>query len=328
MTREQSAIVKGIGILLMLIYHVGAIVGLNDVFSLTLARASHPVCYFMIVSGYGLYMVYRQNRLTWSYLLKHAVRLYLAYWIVLLIFVFGLGSIFYPGKFSHAWDDVLLNLIGWKWDYCEFTWFLLPYILMSFSTKFIFPLIDRIGNVLSLVCTFVIYLGTSFTISRYFDTYLNSHYAVYHVILWLQTLFIMSFGTVAARIKLSGKSLTWEKLQGKNLLIILLIVTTFAIRGQIHTSAVNPFQAAWIVWLVLHVDFNRLVQRVFMELGNKSMMMWFVQGFVGVEMFREYYQPLQWPALVWVAWLIVCYLAACLLLPVANGAARMLRLTR
>ena len=116
MTREQSAIVKGIGILLMLIYHVGAIVGLNDVFSLTLARASHPVCYFMIVSGYGLYMVYRQNRLTWSYLLKHAVRLYLAYWIVLLIFVFGLGSIFYPGKFSHAWDDVLLNLIGWKWD--------------------------------------------------------------------------------------------------------------------------------------------------------------------------------------------------------------------
>ena len=115
MSKELSAIIKGIAILLMLIYHLSnihGIQGLDNVFNHTLSTASYPVCYFLIISGYGLYYVYRQGRLSMKYLVKRSCKLYIAFWIVLLIFVVGLASFFYPGRFSLQWDDLIPNFLG------------------------------------------------------------------------------------------------------------------------------------------------------------------------------------------------------------------------
>lgn len=330
MSREQSAIIKGIAILLMLIYHLGnipEIQGLDNIFWHTLSVASHPVNYFLIVSGYGLYYVYNQGRISLSYLFRRTMKLYIAFWVVLLIFVFGLGSWLYPGRFSLSWDLVLLNFIGWRWGYCIFTWFLLPYIFMSLSSKWIFKVIDFLGNVKSLLIVCFIYLFTSFLISRYFDSWLQWHYEVYHVVLWAQTLFGLTVGAVMARVNLSEKSLLWNKLEGKNLLVILLLVATFAFRGQINTSALNPFHASLVVWLILHLRLSVVPKKIFVELGDKTMIMWFAQGFLGVVMFSEYILLLRYPLLIWIVWVIICYLVACLLKPVVNGLTRAVKLS-
>ena len=93
MSREQSAIIKGIAILLMLIYHLNNILGINGLdneFYNTLSRASHPITFFLIVSGYGLYFLYRQGRITWKYLFRRTLKLYLAFaHYHLLIFLFS-----------------------------------------------------------------------------------------------------------------------------------------------------------------------------------------------------------------------------------------------
>lgn len=330
MSREQSTIIKGIAILLMLIYHLGnipGIQGLDNVFHSTLSASSHPVNYFLIVSGYGLYYVFKQGRVSLKYLFKRTMKLYIAFWVVLLIFVFGIGSCLYPERFSLPWEMVLLNFVGWRWGYCIFTWFLLPYIFMSLSAKWVFQIIDSLGNVKSLLCGSVIYLLACFLISRYFDSWLQWHYEVYHVILWAQTLFGLTVGAVMARISLSGKSLLWKKLDGKNLLVLLLLIASFAIRGQIHTAALNPFHAALVIWLVLHLRFSGLPKNILVELGDKSMIMWFAQGFLGVVMFSEYILLLRFPLLIWVVWVIICYLVACLLKPVVNGITKVVKLT-
>ncbi len=329
MSREQSTIIKGVAIILMLIYHLGNILGIqgldNIVYS-TLSNASHPVNYFLIVSGYGLYYVFNQRGISLKYMFRRTMKLYIAFWIVLLVFVFGLGSCLYPGRFSLPWDMVLLNFIGWRWSYCIFTWFLLPYILMSLSAKWMFQVIDYLGNVKSLISGILIYLFTSLLISRYFESWLQWHLEVYHVILWAQTLFGLTVGAVMARMSLSGKSLLWKKLAGKNLLVVLLLVASFIIRGQIHTSALNPFHASFVVWLVLHLNFKDMPKKVLMELGDKSMIMWFAQGFLGVRMFSEYILLLKLPLLIWIVWVIVCYLVACLLKPVVNCVTRAVKL--
>jgi hypothetical protein len=52
MSREQSAIIKGIAILLMLIYHLDNIIGiqgLDNMFDVNVITASHPISYFLIV---------------------------------------------------------------------------------------------------------------------------------------------------------------------------------------------------------------------------------------------------------------------------------------
>lgn len=330
MSREQSAIIKGVAILLMLIYHLACIPGiqgLNNVFHHTLASASHPINFFLIVSGYGLYYAYQHGRMSFKYLFRRTMKLYIAFWVVLLIFVFGLGSWLYPDEFSLSWDKVLLNFIGWRWDYCVFTWFLFPYVLMSLSSKCIFQVIDYLGNMKSLLIGIFIYLFTSFLISRYFDSWLQWHSVVYHVVLWAQTLLGLTVGSVMARVSLSGNSLLWNKLEGKNLLVILLLIVLFAVRGQIHSAALNPFHASIVVWLVLHLKFNDVPKRIFVELGDKSMLMWFAQGFLGVVMFSEYILLLKSPLLIWIVWVIVCCLVACLLKPVVNTLVRTFKLS-
>lgn len=329
MTREQSAIIKGFAILFMLIYHLDNIVGiqgLDNVFAINLITTSHPINYFLIVSGYGLYCAFKNNRLSWGYLFRRTLRLYLAFWFVLLIFILALGHFLYPNHFSNDFNFIILNALGWRCDYSLFTWFLLPYVFMTLSAKYVFQIIDRWGNVVSLLCSMLLYLLASFLISRYFDLWLNTHYVVYHIILWAQTLFGLTIGAVLARITIDGRQVTCPKLLGKNALIVLLIVISIFLRGMVDSAALNPFHASLVVWLVLHLRFSGVPQKVFVELGKKSMVMWFAQGFIDDLIFPEGMILLRWPVIIYFIWTIACYLFACLLIPVVNKTAKALRL--
>lgn len=330
MSREQSAIIKGIAIILMLIYHLGnipGIQGLDNLLYSTLSASSHPVNFFLIVSGYGLYYVFSQGRISWHYLFKRTMKLYIAFWFVLLVFVVGLATWLYPGRFDISWSALIVNFIGWRWGYCIFTWFLMPYILVSITAKRVFHVIERLGNVTSLIVGMVVYLFSCFLISRYFVPWLQWHFEVYHVILWAQSLFGLTVGVVMARMCMAGKGIIWKRLDGKNLLVTFLLVALFVIRGQIHSAALNPIHASLVVWLVLHLRWSGLLKKVFIELGDKSMIMWFSQGFLGVVMFSEYILRLQSPLLIWIVWAVVCYLVACLIKPVVNMITRAVKLT-
>lgn len=68
----------------------------------------------------------------------------------------------------------------------------------------------------------------------------------------------------------------------------------------------------------MHLDFTERPKLIMTELGDKSMIMWFAQGFLGAMMFSEYILQLRWPLLIWIVWVIICYFFACLLKPVVN----------
>ena len=333
MSREHSAIIKGIGILFMMLCHLSYVAGVDAVdnrFFVMLTQASHMINYCLIISGYGLYLVYRKNRLTWNYLFKRTLRLYISFWLVLLIFVVGLGSWLYLGRFSYSCYSIITNFTGWRWDYCNFTWFLLPYILMTLVSKYVFKLIDRIGNTISFIIGAALYLVSSWLISRYFGWF-NNHdirYAIYHVVLMSQTLFGLIIGAILARFTLEGKPLKFAKLQGKSWVVLLVFLVCYVMRGQIHSAALNPFFAILVVLTVVNIDWPRPVAKFFSSLGNQLMMMWFVQGFVGAMMFNEYYQPLKHPALMWLVWVTVTYIVACLLTPLSNQVAKVFKLSK
>lgn len=327
MSKEQSAVIKGVAILLMLLYHIGnleGIQGLEGFIGRTISNASHPVHYFLIVSGYGLYCAYSRGRINFQYLMKRIARLYLIYWLVLLIFVLGIGSFFYPGRFNTTPSILFLNMMGWHWDYCQYTWFLLPYILMMLSARGMFAIIDKLGPVVCLICGTIIYLATGWLISRYYDSWLQYHLFVYHIVLWASTLFSLILGALFAKLHLDGKSLTCSRLQGKNLIITILLLASYFIRGQIDTHALNLFYAILVIWLILHLDLSGITKHVLVEFGHKSMFIWFVQGFVAIVMFSEYFLLLKWPVLIWIVWTIVCYLIAVVLSPIEVGLSRLL----
>lgn len=331
MSRDHSAIIKCIAILFIMWYHLTAVatIGLADgamPFYSIIKNATSSLNFFLIVSGYGLYLVYKDNRLTWRYLLKKALRLYLALWLILLLFVVLIGSQLYPGRFSYSLKDLIAGFSGWRWDYCQFTWFMLPYVVMTFCTPFLFRFIDKAGNLISLISGAFIYLLASWLISAYYDSYLRSHYAVYHVVLVSQTFFGVVIGAVFARWTLSGKSLRVSWLQGKSWLVLLGMICLFALRGQTGSSTLNPFFAAIMSLAVVNVNWYKPAVQVLGAVGNKCLMMWLCQGFLGAAMFNEYIQLLYWPALIWLVWVIVTFIVACLLTPVSNWLSKALKL--
>lgn len=331
MSRQQSSIIKGIAILLMMLYHlpcISTIPGMDESVFPIVARACHPIQYFLMVSGYGLYFAYKNGRITWPYLLKRSVRLYISFWLVLVVFVFGIGALLYPDRFPMSWEYVLTNLTGMRWDYCQFTWVLLPYVLMTFCAVTIFKVMDRIGNILSIICGVLMYLMTGWIISRHYDLLLNPPFLnlLYVLSLTILTFLSVILGAVMARITVSGHKLTWSILEGKNLLIIVLLIGLFVVRCLIETSAVNFIFISAVVWLVLHARPSRMVSNVLESLGAKSMMMWFLHGFLAVQMFSEYVALLYWPLIIWILWVFVTYCLASLLMPVSNKLARALKL--
>jgi len=173
-----------------------------------------------------------------------------------------------------------------------------------------------------------VYLATSWLISRYYDGYLRNHYVVYHIVLLFQTFIALIIGAIYARWVLSGKSLKVAWLENKSWLVLLGMVCMFILRGQISSSMLNPFFAAIMVLGVVNVNWSRLAVKVLGSVGNKCMMMWFCQGFLGAVMFNEYMELLYWPALIWVVWVIVTYIVASLLTPVSNQLSKALKLTR
>ena len=99
---------------------------------------------------------------------------------------------------------------------------------MSLSSPWLFSIMEQIGIKISLITGAVLYLISSFLISRYFDEWLRWHYGIYHIVLWAQTLFSMAIGVAFYYFGKRGKLLS-NKLCGRNCLIILIIIIAFII---------------------------------------------------------------------------------------------------
>ncbi len=126
MSIRETTILKGVAILFMLYLHL-----FNQMANVNLcttylsirgvpfvhlfSRCTGPVAFYLILSGYGLYISSKSGRKQNS--LKRILKLYVHYWITLILFIpLGcrvIGSQVYPGSFS----KFLENVTGWNTSY-------------------------------------------------------------------------------------------------------------------------------------------------------------------------------------------------------------------
>ena len=111
MSKQDTKFLKGLAILLMLFLHLFnhednynsfCFIGDDSLVSI-LTRACNPVSFFLILGGIGLYSVWKSGKGKIKDNFKRIFRLYVHYWIILLIFVsigFFVNSEKYPGSFK------------------------------------------------------------------------------------------------------------------------------------------------------------------------------------------------------------------------------------
>lgn len=88
---------------------------------------------FAFVSGYGLYYSYMNNHDAYTKKNRDWVKkLYVRYWIILLLFVVILGNVLAKDGYPGSWQTFLLNFTGLQPSYNGAWWFFAIYIVFVF----------------------------------------------------------------------------------------------------------------------------------------------------------------------------------------------------
>lgn len=323
MTKQDSQIIKGIAILLMVFGHLftapNLIAKCHCVFYIgdvplasILIRVTNPVAFFLIVGGYGLYKVWlRGDTHRWTRLIK----LYIHYWLSLLLFIpiaHYLNPESYPGNFIKILD----NLSGYSPSYCPEMWFLLPYVILSALSPFIFLKLQNIRARWIVPASFLIYLFTSFLISRYGSSYIYAHRWLYIPLVIFHFQFNFLLGAMAARINLFGKlkdrlkpSLKTDIIAGAGIASLVLI----------HCIFKHLFGYAFaITTLVLLMRLPNWLRVILSKLGKQSMNIWMVHTWLGLYLFNDFFYSFSYPILIFAMVTLASYMVGIVLDAIAK----------
>lgn len=328
MTRQESQIMKGVAILLMLFLHL-----FNQQYNVALCttylcigdtpllkylvRAANPVSFFLILGGYGMYCVWQKgDKHRWLRIWK----LMLHYWIVLLVFV-GIGHFMFPDRYPGGWLKVLGNVTAFDTSYNGEMWFLFPYVCLTLLSPWLFKICERFRVRYVLMVTFVISLGTSFIISRYGDQYLYCNMWLYNPFLIVHLSFTFLLGAIAAKCEVFEHQYFKPVLKGdlEGLRYWIALLTLVAFRCYFDTSAFHTLYAFAFIYLFLHASRWGWLDKVLEQLGNKSMDMWMIHSWFCYYLFHDWIYGFRYPLLIFVVLVLVSYLCSLIIEKVYAG---------
>ena len=312
MTKRETTILKGVAILLMLFLHlfnteykIDLCQSYVDIAGMPLlsflVRIANPVPFYIIFSGYGLYLSYCRDKYSNG---RRVLKLYIHYWITLVMFVtigfFVLGKEVYPGTLA----KIIENVTAWNPTYNAEIWFLLPYCLVALTSSWLFRLLDHINLWIILIVVGGVYLGACTAIHFWGTVYLYSHRLVYMPIMYLHFLFAFFLGAIMAKYNM----LRNVKIGGGIALCLLLLVTI--LRMCMETGVAHPLYA--IAFTILFVKIRRWLwlDNFLYEMGRRSTSMWFVHTYFCVYLFRDFIYSFHYPIVIFLVLLSLSYFTA------------------
>ena len=315
MTKQESQLMKGVAILLMIFYHLFdrinnaeicdnliSIDGTPLVF--ILSRAANPVAFFLILGGYGLYKVYEKgDKHRWTRLLK----LYIHYWITLVAFV-ALGHFIKPTVYPGPMLNLISNVTGYEMTYNGEMWFLLPYVILSALAPVIFRFYQRFRALTIVAATLFIYLGTSYCISRYGNSFWYHNYWAYNPLLVFHLLFSFSLGAMAARShffeRLTAKVGNHRHINTIALASGIILVLTNCIFKY------NFFYAFTIITCLLFVPMPGWIKYGLRKLGDNSMNIWMIHSWFCYYLFHDFIYSFSYPLVIFAMLTVISYICS------------------
>lgn len=315
MTRQQSQMMKGVAILLMIFYHLfnreGNVQLCHSLLSIDgtplvsiLSRAANPVAFFLVLGGYGLYRVYEKgDRHRWSRLAK----LMIHYWIILVIFV-TIGHFIRPAAYPGTFSTILSNITAYQTSYNGEMWFLLPYVILSACSKPLFDFLKRFKAWQVVAAALFIHLCTSYCISRHGASFFFYNYWAYNPLLVFHLLFNFCLGAMAAR------SNFFEKLKAH--IANARSISILAVGGVIILVSVgcvfkyNYFYAFGVITCLLLVKIPGWLKTTLAKLGDHSMNMWMIHSWFCYYLFHNFIYSFEYPLVIFAVLTVISYVCS------------------
>lgn len=319
MTRQDSQIIKGLAILLMIFLHLFNSLSKTELchnllyidgtpLTLFLTRAANPVAFFLIIAGYGLYKVYdKGDKRRFARLIK----LFIHYWITLLIFL-PLAYALHGENYSWSLVSMLENLSAYNPTYNPEMWFLLPYVVLSATAPWLFKITKKIPCRYVILAALIIHVATSYMLSRYGSTIIYPNRWLYNIFVVFHFLLNFMLGAMSARYgffeKLKAK---FHKLRYIYIYIVILVVIQCSFQY-------NFFYAFIMISLINLARMPRRLRSTLEKLGNQSMDMWMVHSWLALYLFMDLFYSLSYPIVIFSATVVASYLVALLINRIAK----------
>ncbi len=304
LTKEDTKILKGISILIMIWLHtflyksnvdlLTCFIYLGKTPLVTLIKDFCTICIhlYLFLGGYGLYVTFKNRRLQSK---RRVFFLYLNYWVMLLLML-PIGFMISPDNYPGSLTTFLLNFVAWDYSYNTSWWFLFPYILIILTAKHLFGLLDKWGGICIFIITYLVNLMTSYTISRYGDKYLYNNLVIYVPFLYFHLLNAFYTGAIFAKYDLFGFFREKVgKMQYKNWICIIAIISLIMIKGYLTTSIINIYVVSLFFVLICCIDRPLWIDKILLKLGEGSTNMWFVHAFVCIYFLHDLTYSLKYP---------------------------------
>ena len=317
-SKDNSFALKGIAILFMVFAHLFNSMELCGLCSPLLyiedeplihymIFAMNPVDFFIVLSGYGLYYTYSQGKRN---NIKRILKLYIHYWITLVIFVcigfFVVCSAKYPSSFL----DLIYNFIGWKNSYNHETWFLLPYVLLTLSSTKIFTICDKFNPIKVFLFSFGFYIVVRFS-SRYSYGLIESYQLLKWVDAYLTLLCPFILGMLLS--KCWNYSAFKQKFSFKftnNYILIFALMTLFVsiilVRYK-YQSIFYPFYTVLFIMCFSLLHRFYWVDKILMELGKRSTSIWLTHTYFCYYFFKDFIYSFKYPIVIFIVLMAISW---------------------
>ncbi len=310
MTKQETQIMKGVAVLLMIFLHLfnqmhnvelceSFIYIGNMPFVYWLSAATNPVSFFLILSGYGMHFIHVRTE-RWS----RVAKLYLHWWVILALFT--VPSFVYNGNYYTNYSQVVNNYTAFNTSWYAEGWFLFPFVCLSLLAPLLFKLTDKFKVRWILLVSFLVGTCTSFIVSRYGAKYLYNTPWLYDPFLIIHLAPSFIFGAMLQRTgfvyKVQQKCRTKWLWLALTIIVIIMCIT--------RTAAWGPLYATTFIVLFLSAPRQQWVDKVLAHLGDHSMNMWLIHAWFCYYIFHDFVYSLRYPLVIYVVLVIVSLLCS------------------
>jgi hypothetical protein len=315
LSKQQTDYTKGIAIAMMLCLHLFNR-EYRGLFAPSFFVGNQPLSYYISLfcdccvwiycfcSGYGLYIT-RQNKPA-TFVQTNRMRLlklYLNYWLVLLLFAVMLGTLLgksadYPG----SWLKFLYNFSSLDSSYNGAWWFMSSYALLVVFAPIVFRLIEKLNNYFVIAGAFVLYtFGYYARIKIPFLSEIEIIQLLWHQVYMLaNAIFPFVLGAIAFRHKWYSKLMydlsRWPFRNGILLLLIGLLIVAHAVVPSLFVAV---FTGIAFIFLFNAMQLTSVVERILQYLSTHSTNIWLVHLFLISSFAKTWSYAPQQPVLIY-----------------------------
>ena len=257
------------------------------------------------------------TKITQMNITKRILKLYINFWIIILLFVVLLGyltgnSATYPGNIK----TFLLNVTAISVSYNGAWWFLTTYIILVAFSKFINKVVQRYNNVLITLIVFIIYFICYVQRINVVITFANPvlNWTITQAALLGTSLFPFVIGAIFADKKIYSFIYTKvNNIKFKNTLCILGILFMIVCHGFVHTLFVAVFTGIAFIVLFNLIDKSDSLHRLLYYLSGHSTNMWLTHMFFYMVYFKSLVFMPKYPMLIFIWLVILCLISSYLI---------------